>query len=151
MDNGKKSSESHDAQLLLNIHSFYKDLDPMVPPFLRVADSIKAAIVQGLIKHGEPVPSTTSIARQLGINQMTAVKALQAVVSLGVIQRARGANHIVCEDGRKNCAEMIEGEILGELRYLHRKMKHYLINRNQISQWLKGFEDADEDIEKIKG
>lgn len=141
---------SKESNLLFKIHSFYKDLDPVVSPYLRVIDAIKAAVLQGLIKPGEPIPSTNSLARSLSVNPMTTVKALQNVASLRIIQRNRGSNYIVCEDGQSRCSEIIGGEILGELRYFYRKMKHYQINRNQINQWLKGFEDADKSIENAK-
>lgn len=145
MDDGNISKD-----LLFKIHSFYKDLDPVIPPFLRVAGAIKAAVMQGLIAPGEPVPSTGSLAQQLGINPMTAVKALQNVALLEIVQRSRGSNYVVCENGRSLCAEMIEGEILEELRYLHRKMKHCLINRTQIIQWLKVYEEVDESLGNAK-
>lgn len=137
-------------QALLKIHSTYEDLDPMVSPFLRTADAIKVMVLQGLVAPGEPIPSTAMIAQQLGINPMTAIKALKNVADLGIIKSSRGSNYIVCENGSKLCAEIIEGEILTELRYLYRKMTHYLINRSTINQWLKGYEDADSSIKKAK-
>lgn len=141
----------NDQSPLLDIHLFYKEMDPMISPFLRVAEAIKMAVLRKIIASGEPVPSTSSLARQIDINQMTAVKALKNVAALGIIRRSRGSNYIVCEDGAKLCSDVIKGEILGELRYLYRKMKYYRISRSTINQWLAGFENADSDIESETG
>lgn len=145
MDSDSKGKKP--APILL-IHSFYKDLDPIISPSLRVVDAVKAAVIQGIIAPGESIPSTTALAQQLGVNPMTTIKSLQKVASFGIIERVRGSKYIVCEKGPEIASEMIEGEILIDLRYLHRKMNHYKIPRSQVIQWLKGFADADESIEK---
>lgn len=144
------ATDDNQNELLLKIHSFYKILDPLVAPSLRLADAIKAAVLQGVLKSGEPVPSTRNLAEALAVNPMTATKALKYVADLGVIKHSRGTNYVVCDGAQKRCTGIAENEISCDLRYLHRKMMNYSINRTYIIQVLKGYEAANKSIEEAQ-
>src|SRR5688572_28939657 len=79
-----------------------RQLKPVVPqpgrPLYRtVKETIRHAIDTGVFKPGEQMPSTHDISRQLEVSLVTAHRALQELVTGGVLQRAQGRGTFVHE------------------------------------------------------
>ena len=60
------------------------------PVYLRLRDSIAAAILEGRVADGDPLPSVRSLAAEHGANPLTVAKAYQTFQDDGLIDVRRG-------------------------------------------------------------
>ena len=60
------------------------------PLYLCVRDSLRTAIDQGIFQPGEQMPSTKELSEQMSVSLVTAHRALQELVTAGVLQRSQG-------------------------------------------------------------
>lgn len=84
-------------------------LTPVVPEsgrplYLCVRDSLRIAIDQGIFQPGEQMPSTKELSEQMAVSLVTAHRALQELVSAGVLQRSQGKGTFIHDryPSRKN-------------------------------------------------
>src|SRR5688572_30993158 len=70
---------------------------PGRPLYQTVRDAIRAAIDSGMFAPGEQIPSTKDLSEQLAVSLVTAHRALQELVTAGVLQRAQGRGTFVHE------------------------------------------------------
>ncbi len=75
------------------------------PIYRQLQDKIKAAILEGSLREGEPLPSVRTVAVELGINPLTASKAYQELVTEGLVERQRGLGMFVREGARRRLLE----------------------------------------------
>ena len=68
---------------------------PGRPLYQTVRDAIRAAIDAGMYAPGEQIPSTKDLSEQLSVSLVTAHRALQELVSAGVLHRAQGRGTFV--------------------------------------------------------
>src|SRR5437773_8590621 len=68
---------------------------PGQPLYVCARDSIRQAIDSGMFAAGEQMPSTKELSEQLEISLVTAHRALQELVSTGVLQRSQGKGTFV--------------------------------------------------------
>jgi len=69
--------------------------EPGRPLYELTKESILAAIESGIFTPGQQMPSTKDMADQLGVSLVTAHRALQELVSNGVLQRSQGKGTFV--------------------------------------------------------
>lgn len=79
-----------------------RQLRPVVPQpgrplYQTVKETIRRAIDTGVFKPGEQMPSTHDLSQQLEVSLVTAHRALQELVTGGVLQRAQGRGTFVHE------------------------------------------------------
>lgn len=74
-------------------------VDPVrgVPVYRQIMDQIKLQIAGGLLEPGQELPSTRSLAADLGVNPMTVSKAYGRLESDGVLERRPGLPLVVAE------------------------------------------------------
>jgi GntR family transcriptional regulator len=60
------------------------------PPYLQLADQVKAAAAAGALQPGEPLPSIRPLAEQLRLNRNTVAKAYAELEAQGIIETAAG-------------------------------------------------------------
>ncbi|HOY60324.1 MAG TPA: GntR family transcriptional regulator [Verrucomicrobiota bacterium] len=60
------------------------------PPYLQIADQVKAAAASGALQAGEPLPSIRPLAEQLRLNRNTVAKAYSELEAQGVIETVAG-------------------------------------------------------------
>ncbi|GIH19443.1 TetR/AcrR family transcriptional regulator C-terminal domain-containing protein [Rugosimonospora africana] len=65
------------------------------PPYRRIADEIRARIVDGHLRPGEPVPSARGITREWGVALATATKVLATLNAEGVTRSLPGRGTVV--------------------------------------------------------
>ena len=76
---------------------------PGRPLYLTVRDAVRDAIDAGVFQPGEQMPSTKELSDQLAVSLVTTHRALQELVSSGILQRSQGKGTFVHERyyGRK--------------------------------------------------
>ena len=65
------------------------------PVYLRLRDSIAAAILDGKVRDGDPLPSVRSLAAEHGANPLTVAKAYQTFQEEGLVVVRRGVGMFV--------------------------------------------------------
>src|SRR5881227_3198078 len=65
------------------------------PLYLMARDAVREAIDAGLFAPGEQMPSTKELSQQLSVSLVTAHRALQELVSSGILQRSQGKGTFV--------------------------------------------------------
>ena len=120
------------------LKGYYEEADPMMPAYMRAIYAIKAAIVNGLLNTGDPVPSTKIMSGLFQINPMTASRALQFLDSSGIALKARrGSPHVVTADAFM-VKDGVEEEIKEHtIKYLLRTMDHFGFTKTVVDKWLK--------------
>ncbi len=86
-----------------------------VPVYRQLMDQIKLHVSGGLLKPGDPLPSTRALSAQLGVNPMTVSKAYSYLEKEGVLERRPGLPLVV--------RQRDEGELAsGRLEQLRRNL-----------------------------
>ena len=75
--------------------------DGREPIFLQIADQIRSEVLDGSLREGEQVMSTTQYATSYRINPATAAKAFAELVDEGVLHKRRGIGMFVTEGARE--------------------------------------------------
>lgn len=73
------------------------DPDDPRPPYVQVANAVRAAILTKAFKPGEKIPSGTELAKQYGVARMTVQQALRVLKDEGLIQSRQGSGVYVRE------------------------------------------------------
>src|SRR3954447_14545589 len=81
------------------------------PLYAVVKQAIWEAIDAGIFLPGEQIPSTKDLSEQLSVSLVTAHRALQDLVSAGVLQRAQGKGTFVHERYLDRKAQLSGGRI----------------------------------------
>jgi len=69
--------------------------EPGRPLYLCVRDAVREAIDSGIFRPGEQMPSTKELSEQLSVSLVTTHRALQELVTSGVLQRSQGKGTFV--------------------------------------------------------
>ncbi|WP_313800837.1 GntR family transcriptional regulator [Cytobacillus sp.] len=75
--------------------------DDTKPIFQQIADMIADDIVDGQLKEGDQVVSTTELSKFYQINRATAQKGLAILVDAGLVFKQRGVGMFVAEGAKK--------------------------------------------------
>jgi GntR family transcriptional regulator len=84
------------------------------PIWRQIKDRVLAAILDGGIKEGEPLPSVRQVALDLQVNPLTVSKAYQELADEGVVERRRGLGMFVIEGARKDLGASERASFLAE-------------------------------------
>jgi GntR family transcriptional regulator len=71
------------------------------PIFVQIRQRLIEMILKGTIPEGEALPSVRQIAMDLSVNPLTATKAYEALVDLGIVEKRRGMGMYVADGARK--------------------------------------------------
>lgn len=66
------------------------------PIFIQIKDGIEDAVLQGIYKEGEQIPSITELALRYQINPATALKGINILVENNIVYKKRGIGMFVC-------------------------------------------------------
>jgi len=122
---------------------YYSGTNPLMPPFLRTAYSIKGAISNGLLKPGDTVPSTKVLSQLLRLNPMTISRGLQDLNGLGLITNTRGKAYVVVDEAEVLIQYEIERDVKNHvLGYLTKTMRDFNITKTTLNQWIKETQNA---------
>lgn len=67
------------------------------PIFIQIKDGIEDAVLQGIYKEGEQIPSITELALRYQINPATALKGINILVENNIVYKKRGIGMFVCK------------------------------------------------------
>lgn len=105
----------------------YRDSRPI---YEQVKDSMRRAIITGVVKVDDKIPSVRDLAGQLAINPNTIQKAYRELENEGYIYSVPGKGSFVGE-----CREALEGRkavLFGELDMTVSELSHLGVTANEI-------------------
>jgi GntR family transcriptional regulator len=69
----------------------------------QIVRQVKFAVADGVVRHGELIPSVRELARELAINPNTVARAYRQLQDEGVLETVRGTGLAVADAARKLC------------------------------------------------
>lgn len=75
-----------------------------IPIYRQIKDRVIAAILDGGLKEGDPVPSVRAVAVETRVNPLTVSKAYQELQLAGILESRRGLGLFVIEGARGRLA-----------------------------------------------
>jgi len=94
-----------------------------VPVFRQVMDQVRFHIAGGLLKAGDELPPTRSLAAELGVNPMTISKAYNLLERDGVLERRPGRPLVVAQiepaDLELEKLDQLRSHLAGAVRAAH--------------------------------
>ena len=79
--------------------------DDQMPIYIQMRQEIEKAIIKGLIKEEEMIPSTRILSQTYQINQKTAVNALSDLINDQILYKKRGIGIFVSPGSRRKLGE----------------------------------------------
>lgn len=67
------------------------------PIFIQIKDGIEDAVLQGIYKESEQIPSITELALRYQINPATALKGINILAENNIVYKKRGIGMFVCD------------------------------------------------------
>jgi GntR family transcriptional regulator len=99
------------------------DIDSSVPQFEQLIEQVKAAVMAGVLKPGDALPSIRQLANDLELNNKTVAKAYKLLVRDSVIEAKGYRGTYIHPQARANCKFNVQdwtsrklGETIAELR-----------------------------------
>jgi GntR family transcriptional regulator len=77
------------------------------PIYRQLRDLVVAMMLDGLLKEGDPLPSVRNVAAEYRVNPLTVLKAYQALVDDGLVEKRRGLGMFITTGARDR---LLEGE-----------------------------------------
>ena len=84
------------------------------PIYRQLRDRVVAAILDGLLKEGDPLPSVRTVAADYRVNPLTVLKAYQHLVDEQLVETRRGRGMFVREGARGLLLEAERRKFLSE-------------------------------------
>jgi len=88
--------------------------DDNQPIYWQLREKTIAAILDGTLKEGEPLPSVRQVAIDFQINPLTVSKAYQSLVDEQLVVKRRGVGMFVCDGARERLLESERSHFLRE-------------------------------------
>lgn len=79
------------------------DIESSTPVFTQLIEQVKAAVMQGSISEGDPLPSIRQLANDLALNSKTVAKAYRLLERDSVIQTKGYRGTFIHPEARGNC------------------------------------------------
>lgn len=98
------------------------------PVYQQLADSVRAKVASGEYASGTRIPSERTMAETYGINRLTVRKALDVLISEGLLVRVQGSGTYVTEGG-SDARRMVFGQ--GEEMSLSRQLRQSGFNSSR--------------------
>ena len=93
-------------QLILNLLAGQLSGQSYQPLYRRLEDAMKQAVASSQIKRGAAIPSERVLSEALGVSRVTVRKAIDGLVSDGLLDRRQGAKTVVSSQLEKSLATM---------------------------------------------
>ncbi len=76
------------------------------PIYVQIRERLVSMILDGRLAAGDALPSVRSIATELQVNPLTAMKAYQSLVDEGIVEKRRGMGMFCLEGAREKLLNM---------------------------------------------
>jgi|SRR5579872_1056420 len=83
------------------------DWNETQPIYRQIRELVVAMMLDGLLKEGDPLPSVRNVAAEYRVNPLTVLKAYQALVDDGLVEKRRGLGMFMTNGARDR---LLEGE-----------------------------------------
>ena len=93
-------------QLILDLLAGQLSSQSYQPLYRRLEDAMKQAVASSQIKRGAAIPSERVLSEALGVSRVTVRKAIDGLVSDGLLDRRQGAKTVVSSRLEKSLATM---------------------------------------------
>ena len=80
------------------------------PIYVQIAEQLRRQVLEGVLRDGDQVMSTTQYATSYRINPATAAKAFAQLVEEGVLYKQRGVGMFVADGARDRLREQRRGD-----------------------------------------
>jgi GntR family transcriptional regulator len=118
------------------------NLNDQIPIFIQIADMIKDALVEGVIKEGEKIPSTTELSNFHHINRATAQKGVGILVDEGIVEKRRGIGVFVVPHARaKLINERVQGFSATYIKLLVEEAKRLEMSKEEVMKKVSEYYD----------
>lgn len=88
--------------------------DDNQPIYWQLREKTIAAILDGTLREGQPLPSVRQVAVDFQINPLTVSKSYQSLVDDKLVEKRRGVGMFVCEGARARLLESERERFLNE-------------------------------------
>lgn len=109
---------------------FKLDLSSDDPIYLQVVDQTKEAIVAGLLKEGDQMPSIREMAKTLLVNQSTVTRAYRELEDLGIIKTIAGKGTFISLDPKR--MEWEKEKLTERLKSIFRECLFYKFSEDEL-------------------
>jgi len=117
-------------------------LNDQSPIFIQIADMVKDALVEGVIKEGEKIPSTTELSNFYQINRATAQKGVGILVDEGIVEKRRGIGVFVVPYARdKLINERAQGFSETYIKLLVEEAKRLEMSKEEVMEKVSEYYD----------
>lgn len=104
-----------------------------IPLYIQVAEQIKKAVITGILKEGEQLPSVRQLALELLINPNTVVRAYQELEKEGIVVTKRGTGTFITFNAKMSHKENKEN-IRMKIRELLAEAFLLKINKEELKE-----------------
>ncbi|KGA96123.1 GntR family transcriptional regulator [Alkalihalobacillus alcalophilus ATCC 27647 = CGMCC 1.3604] len=117
--------------------------DDSKPIFQQIADMIADDIVEGHLKEGDQIPSTTEISQFYQINRATAQKGLATLVNEGLVYKQRGVGMFVANGATATLMKQRKEHFYKQyVKPMLNEAKRIHLTEEELIQFIKEDKDA---------
>lgn len=116
-----------------------------VPLYQQIVDQVRAKILSGELRPGEPLPSMRQLAADLMTSMITTKRAYQELELTGLIQTRPGLGTYVCELPDSSVQEIKLGEVRQQLTSLLQNAKRLGVSGSLLRELFESALQAEED------
>jgi len=103
-----------------------------IPIYAQIVELTQNKICEGYFSEGDSLPSTRSLAAEIGVNPNTIMKAYQLLEAEDIITTRRGKGVYITAAAHKICAKNQTSAYLSEFKKLVRQLKNLNISDDQL-------------------
>lgn len=111
------------------------DVKSRVPIYEQIVESVRDAVLKGLLLTDDPLPSVRSLASELAINPNTIQKAYTELDKLKIVYTVPGRGSFIASNTKEIENEHIE-KILSEIRSSFAEMRSLGVEKEKIMEIL---------------
>jgi GntR family transcriptional regulator len=102
----------------------------ITPIYLQIIEQVLAQIASGILVHDDPLPGIRTMAKDLGINPNTVVKAYTELERDGFVYSLAGKGYYVSDTKKDHSA--MTSEKLSEIRKSIEYVKHFGVTKHAL-------------------
>ena len=112
------------------------------PIYVQIRERLVSMILDGRLSPGDALPSVRSIATDLQVNPLTAMKAYQSLVDEAVVEKRRGRGMFCLEGAREKLLNMERQRFLEqEWPHIRQRIENLGLNVKELMETGKGDKD----------